>query len=108
MQIGNEQIERQQLIMRLKGFYHGKLDGIWGPKTIAAKQKWEMDPSYTPAIPNNGLPMGNRGPYPRGVIREETGMLTCPEVIDHLSKQQQKKKEEPQVVAKVEAAKDEK
>ena len=102
MQIGSVQLERQQLIMRLKGYYNGKLDGIWGPKTIAAKQKWEMDPSYVPAIPNNGLPLGDRGPYPRGVIRGEDGLLFCTEVIDHLAKS--KKKEEPVAQAKEEKA----
>lgn len=107
MQIGSAQLERQQLIMRLKGFYNGKLDGIWGPKSIAAKQKWEADTSYLPAIPTNGFPLGNRGPYPRGIVREDTGLLTCPEVIDHLSKQK-KKEEPPQALVKVDGAKEEK
>ncbi len=80
MQIGTEQLKAQQEIMAAKNFYNGKIDGIWGPKTIAAKQKWERSGKFAPAIPNNGLPLDDRATLPPGVIRHASGLLTCVEV----------------------------
>ena len=60
MQIGTEQLKAQQQIMSAKNFYNGKIDGVWGPKTIAAKQKWERSGKFAPAIPNSGLPLDDR------------------------------------------------
>ena len=75
--------------MQLRGFYNGKIDGIWSDKTIAAKKKWENDRSFAPALPNNGLPFGDRGPYPKGVwIEPKTKLLSCVEVEDFLNKPQ--------------------
>lgn len=80
MQVGSEQLARQQEIMQSLGYYNGKIDGIWGPKTIEAKIKWEMSGKFNPALPNNGLPFGDKGPFPRGVYREpKTGLLSCPQ-----------------------------
>lgn len=82
MQTGNEQLRRQQEIMQLKGFYNGRLDGVWGPKTVEAKKKWEMHTSFAPGLPNFGLPFANKGPYPKGItVEKETGFLTCAELI---------------------------
>lgn len=75
MQTGREQLRSQQKIMQLEGFYQGKLDGIWGPKTIAAKLKWERSGRFSPAIPNNGFPLSDRGPFPPGVFRNADGTL---------------------------------
>lgn len=79
MQIGNEQIKAQQNIMKAKGFYKGAIDGIWGPMTIEAKKKWELSGKYAPGLPNNGLPLGSKGPYPAGVYMKD-GLLTCSEL----------------------------
>lgn len=81
MQTGSEQLLRQQEIMQAKGFYTGTLDGIWGPKTVEAKKKWEMHPSFAPGLPNYGLPLANKGPYPKGVTFDKAaGLLTCVEL----------------------------
>lgn len=80
MQTGSEHLKAQQRIMQAKNFYNGKIDGIWGPKSIAAKQKWERSGKFTPAIPNNGFPLNDRGPLPKGITRKSDGTLTCAEV----------------------------
>jgi hypothetical protein len=80
MQIGTEQLKTQQRIMESKNLYNGKIDGIWGPKSIAAKLKWECSGKFAPAIPNNGFPLNERGPFPAGVKRLPTGELTCVEL----------------------------
>lgn len=67
MQHEKKQLIRQQEIMRGMGFYYGVIDGIWGPKSIEAKKRYESDATFTPGIPNNGMPFGSRPPYPRGV-----------------------------------------
>src|SRR5574343_1863322 len=78
MQTGSEQITRQQEIMQALGFYTGKIDGIWGPKTIEAKKKWELSGKFSPGLPNMGLPLADRGPYPKGVFLDKaSGLLTC-------------------------------
>lgn len=66
--------------MQAKGFYKGKIDGVWGPKSIAAKQKWERSGKFAPAIPNNGFPLNDRASLPPGVIRQANGLLTCEEL----------------------------
>ena len=76
MQTGREQLRSQQKVMQLEGFYQGKLDGIWGPKTIAAKVKWERSGRFSPAIPNNGFPLSDRGPFPPGIFRNADGTLS--------------------------------
>lgn len=83
MQIGTEQLRRQQLILQLKGFYNGKLDGIWGPKTVAAKKKWEGK-GFAPGLPNFGMPLADRGPWPNGIRKGSDGLLTCAEVEQSL------------------------
>lgn len=86
MQSGKAQIKRQQLILYVKGFYHGKIDGVWSAKTIEAKKKWEATgKGFTPGLPNNGLPFGDRGPYPRGISIGKDGLLTCIEVEEYLA-----------------------
>jgi hypothetical protein len=75
--------------MAAKNFYNGKIDGIWGPKTIAAKQKWERSGKFAPAIPNNGLPLDDRATLPPGVIRQANGLLTCAEVQQKQNQAQQ-------------------
>lgn len=75
MQIGTEQLKAQQTIMQNLNYYTGKIDGIWGPKTIAAKVKWERSGKFSPAIPNNGFPLAERASLPPGVTRTATGLL---------------------------------
>jgi hypothetical protein len=87
MQTGSEQLKNQQRLMQAEGFYNGKIDGIWGPKTIAAKVKWERSGRYSPAIPNNGFPLSDRGPFPSGVFRKADGSLTSAK-LDQKSSQQ--------------------
>lgn len=65
MQIKKPQLMRQQAIMKVLGFYDKKIEGIWGPESIAAKRVWERDPSFIPGLPNNGLPFGEREPLPK-------------------------------------------
>jgi hypothetical protein len=77
MQTGSAQLRAQQEIMQALNMYNGKIDGIWGPATIAAKQKWERSGKFSPAIPNNGFPLNERGPFPPGVRRQIDGTLTC-------------------------------
>lgn len=85
MQVGTDQLKRQQLLLTVKGFYKGKIDGIWGPDTVAAKKKWESDRSFVPGLPNSGLPFANKGPWPAG-LRISAGLLTCAEVESYLVK----------------------
>lgn len=104
MQTGSEQLRRQQEILAVKGFYKGALDGIWGPKTIEAKISWEMHPSFTPGIPNRGLPFGDKGPYPKGLLRNRVdGMFTCPE-LDMRKSQEEKSKVTIEVKSKTASA----
>jgi peptidoglycan hydrolase-like protein with peptidoglycan-binding domain len=67
MQRESDQIARQQEILARLGFYHGKIDGAWGPKTIDAMKGFERSPLFRPALPNNGLPLSEKGPYPKGM-----------------------------------------
>lgn len=78
MQTKPEQLLRQQMILRHLGHYRGKLDGIWGPMTIEAKQRFERDRKFAPAFPNNGLPFGDRDTYPKGIsYNRATRLLDC-------------------------------
>lgn len=87
MQVTKEQIQRQQEILSVLGFYHGKFDGIWGPKTIEAKKRYEGDAKFVPGIPNNGLPFGDRGPFPALIsINHATGLLEHPALAEHAKK----------------------
>lgn len=80
MQIGSEQLKSQQQVLKALNLYSGKIDGIWGPDTIAAKIKWERSGKFAPGIPNNGFPLPDRGPFPSGVRRNSNGTLTCLEL----------------------------
>ena len=91
MQIGSDQLLRQQLILQLKGFYKGALDGIWGPKTIEAMKKWESS-GFTPGLPSGGMPLANKGPWPKGVRKDSDGLLTTAEVEQHLAAQSKSSK----------------
>ena len=63
-----------QVIMTFLGFYDGACDGVWGPKCIAAKRKWEFDDSFEPAVPSNGLPFTGRDRLPKGLIYMHRGL----------------------------------
>ena len=82
MQKGTEQLKAQQEIMKARGVYNGAIDGIWGPKTIEAKIRWERGGKFTPGIPNGGFPLVERGPLPTGVRRQADGTLTCVELLE--------------------------
>ncbi len=69
------QIIRQQQVLAHLGYYKGRIDGIWGPKCIAAKKEFESM-GFAPGLPNGGLPFAARGPYPKGVMMIG-GLLTC-------------------------------
>lgn len=57
-----------QVIMAVLGYYEGKCDGAWGPKSIEAMRQWEMQDSFEPAIPRNGMPFTGRGQLPDGMM----------------------------------------
>lgn len=59
---------RQQQILKELGYDPGKIDGVWSLKSIEAKQKWERQRSFSPAVPNNGLPFRTRDVLPKGII----------------------------------------
>lgn len=87
MQVSKEQIKRQQEILSVLGFYHGKFDGIWGPKSIEAKKRFEADARFIPGIPNNGMPFASKGPYPALItINHATDMLEHPALTEHKEK----------------------
>ena len=97
MQIGTEQLKRQQQILQLKGLYNGQLDGIWGPKTIEAMKKWEAK-GFAPGLPQNGMPLANKGPWPKGIRKGSDGLLTCAEFEQYLATQAGKKKGQAQAI----------
>lgn len=78
MQITKPELARQQLVMKFLKFYKHKIDGIWGPESIAAKQAWESQRSFIPAYPNQGMPFGARDTLPKGVsFNPKTRIMEC-------------------------------
>ena len=67
MQVNPHEILRQQIVLNFLGYYNGRLDGIWGPETIAAKKSFESSGNFNPGIPNSGLPFATNGPLPEGL-----------------------------------------
>lgn len=63
-------LQRQQILLKFLGHYHGKCDGIWGTATIAAKRQFELSGKFNPGYPNNGQPFPVDGPFPSGIIRD--------------------------------------
>lgn len=59
---------RQQQILKELGYDPGKIDGVWSLKSIEAKQKWERQRNFSPAVPNNGLPFKKKDVLPKGII----------------------------------------
>lgn len=59
--------QKIQIIMTLLGLYDGNCDGVWGPKCIEAKRKWELLDEFEPGVPSNGLPFNGRGKLPKGM-----------------------------------------
>ena len=59
--------QKTQVIMTMLGLYDGACDGVWGPKCIEAKRKWELMDEFEPAVPSNGLPFNGRGKLPKGM-----------------------------------------
>ena len=70
MQVEEKQLARQQAILKHLGFYTGEVDGIWSTLTIKAKKEFEVDSSFNPGIPNNGLPFSIRPPFPKGIMKD--------------------------------------
>lgn len=77
--MNRRQIQNQQMILKVMGFYRGKCDGIWSKQTIKAKQEFERDPKFKPAYPNNGMPFDLQvtAKLPAGVYHDprRRGML---------------------------------
>lgn len=73
---------RQQQILSHLGFYEGKIDGFWGPKTVAAKKAFERDTRFKPAIPNSGQPFAFNQPLPSCIYPSESGLLSLHDVDD--------------------------
>lgn len=78
-----EQLKRQQQILTALGHYHGKIDGVWGPASIAAMTAFEATPLFLPGIPNHGMPLGNLGPWPAGVEKDLTVNRYAPVLLTH-------------------------
>ena len=108
MQIRKDQLVRQQMIMSILGFYRHKCDGIWGPASIAAKRKWELNKIFIPGLPNNGLPLGEDGPLPKGMrFNSRTKLFDHVDLTDDKIKSlslQKKAETESQPIVKTEAA----
>jgi hypothetical protein len=66
---------RQQQILTSLGFYTGKIDGFWGPKTIDAKKRFEREQSFKPCIPNYGHPFMMASPLPSCIYPSSDGLL---------------------------------
>lgn len=82
--MNRRQIQNQQMILKVLGFYRGKCDGIWSKQTIKAKQEFERDPKFKPAYPNNGMPFDLQvtAKLPAGVYHDprRQGMLAHDEL----------------------------
>lgn len=63
----NKFYQKIQVIMTMLGLYDGQCDGVWGPKCIEAKRKWELMDEFEPGVPSNGLPFNGRGKLPKGM-----------------------------------------
>lgn len=76
-------LARQQMVLAAKGFYSGKIDGIWSAKCIQAKRDFEYSGKFHPCIPNGGLPFNPDKPLPLGMLVDATERsyraLTCSE-----------------------------
>lgn len=57
----------QQSVMTALGFYDGDIDGVWGPKCIAAMNRWQLEDSFDPALPNNGYFFTPPSRLPKGL-----------------------------------------
>ncbi len=104
MQVDTEELKYQQIVLKNLGFYKGEIDGIWSGDSIAAKQAFEFDKRFNPAIPNNGLPFSTQERLPRGLIFKRFGVRTYLVVaamaqadIDKLLGAKQVEKKEPVV-----------
>lgn len=93
--MNEESIKNQQELLKALGYYHGSVDGIWGPKTIQAKKEFESTKNFNPGIPNNGLPFKLDGPFPKGIYLLNN-KLSClkMEEEERSSKNRKKKIEE--------------
>lgn len=103
MQYETHQLRRQQLIMHCLGFYNGALDGIWGPKSIEAKKRFEASPKFMPAIPANGMPFAGRAPFPNGITAGRDGLLYH-EAIEGLLEKERQAAKKPTTAPAVEKA----
>ena len=53
--------------MTALGFYDGDIDGVWGPKCVAAMNRWQLEDSFDPALPNNGYFFTPPSRLPKGL-----------------------------------------
>lgn len=101
MQTNPKEILRQQIVLNFLGFYNGRLDGIWGPETIAAKKSFEGSGNFNPGIPNSGLPFANDGPLPDGLYMSR-GLLQLADQEDQVLLKEaavlQQQTEQPSVI----------
>lgn len=70
----NKFYQKIQVIMTMMDLYDGACDGVWGPKCIAAKAKWELMDEFEPGVPSNGLPFNGRGKLPAGLMYAHKGL----------------------------------
>jgi hypothetical protein len=74
MQILNSKLRMQQCVLNLLNFYRAPIDGLWGPESIQAKKRFELDPKFEPAIPSHGMPFSDKGPFPKGLYMTREGL----------------------------------
>lgn len=102
MQTKKKQLIRQQQVLKALGYYAGLTDGIWGPASIKAKQDFEADPAFAPAVQNNGLPFDIQRSLPKGIKRDPNAvdLMWHDDIADIINKEQ-KPAEQPSVVGKL-------
>jgi hypothetical protein len=54
-------------------------------------KKYEAHPDFLPCVPNNGMPMRDRGPYPMSVVQLPDGTLHHPVLDDKQAIEMRKK-----------------
>ena len=73
---------RQQQILTHLGYYSGKIDGIWGPKTIEAKKAFETSGHFKPGIPSSGSPFSFTPPFPHTLTLDSNYLMHITGVED--------------------------
>ena len=65
-----------QIFLRDRNFYHGKIDGLWGPLSQAAAESWKASTQTAPSAPPDQIPT------PDPVPEVPTPETSTPGIID--------------------------